>query len=183
MNKLHLLFLGASSTGLLACSFPPSNAQVGIDPPHDSAAQWYPVANYMGYHCGSLDCHGSTSRNLIVWSAYGLRLGDAGSSATLVRINSPDTTAAEYNATFRSLVGLEPNVMSVVVASAGQDGGTNPDLLTFLRKARGEEAHKGGTIFTAGSEADVCFTSWLAGSTNVQDCQAALDDADGSSGL
>jgi hypothetical protein len=178
---MKTLLLTGLCSFLIACSVPPSDARIGLNAPSESAAEWYPVEDYMGYHCGSLDCHGNSARNLIVWSCYGLRLGDAISGCP--SINRPTTTAEEYDATYRSLVGLEPNVMSVVVASEGQDGGANPDLLTFIRKARGEEAHKGGTIFLAGSEADSCFTSWLAGSTSVADCQASLDDIDGSSGL
>jgi hypothetical protein len=181
MKNLLLPLLAAASTGLAACSFPPSDARIGINAPSENATEWDPVADYMGYHCGSLDCHGNAARNLVVWSCFGLRLGDAVSGC--LNIKHLTTTPDEYNATYRSLVGLEPNAMSVVVAGAGQDGGSNPDILTFLRKARGEENHKGGTIFTAGSEADVCFTSWLAGATNVTDCTNALSDVDGSSGL
>ena len=76
------------------------------------------------------------------------------------------TTPDEHQATYQSLVGLEPTVMSEVVASHGQD----PELLTFVRKARGQEAHKGGALIMPGDDQDVCITSWLAGATDTIAC-------------
>lgn len=51
--------------------------------------------------------------------------------------------------------------------------GAHPELLTFVRKARGLEAHKGGTLITPGDDQDVCITSWLAGNTNMTACENA----------
>src|SRR6202042_1517172 len=82
------------------------------------------------------------------------------------------TTPSEHQATYRSLVGLEPTVMSEVVASHGAD----PDLLTFVRKARGEEAHKGGALIMPGDEQAVCITSWLAGATDTIACAGAISE-------
>ena len=166
------------AASLAACSFPASDARLGLDAPSENASQWRPVANYLGYNCGTLDCHGSGQRNLVIWSCYGLRLSPTDVSGCLRGPLMPSTTAAEYDATYRSLVGLEPNVMSVVVASGGQ----NPDLLTLIRKARGEENHKGGTILTqgdggVGTAADTCITSWLGGATNVPACVLALQQS------
>jgi hypothetical protein len=58
-----------------------------------------------------------------------------------------------------------------VVESGGQDA----DLLSFVRKARGEEAHKGGTLIVPGDDQDQCITSWLSGSTNSSACQQAIE--------
>ena len=178
MKPLLSLAFGMAVAGsccALACSFPPSDARIGLDAPSENAGQWHPVADYLGYKCGTLDCHGNAQRNFTVWGCYGLRFNASDVSGCLAHSLHPGTTADEYDATYRSLVGLEPNVMSVVVSSGGQD----PDLLTFIRKARGEENHKGGTIFTqgdggVGTAADTCVTSWLAGSTNVSDCTLAI---------
>ena len=56
--------------------------------------------------------------------------------------------------------------MSTVVSGQGE----HPELLTFVRKARGLEAHKGGVLITPGDPQDVCITSWLAGATNPTAC-------------
>jgi len=86
-----------------------------------------------------------------------------------------NTTEAELDATYRSLVSLEPTVMSEVVqAAAANPPVLEPQLLTFIRKARGWDAHKGGMIWSPGDPSDDCATSWLAGMTNATDCAAAL---------
>ena len=64
------------------------------------------------------------------------------------------------------MVGLEPEVMSAVVSQ----GGAQPERLTLVRKARGTEAHKGGSLMNAGDDRDVCLTSWLAGKTDTVAC-------------
>jgi hypothetical protein len=163
---------------LVTCGEPPSDARIGIDAPSES--QFPPVSDLLDYRCGSLDCHGNPQRNLVIWGCNGLRLEppdaslDAGTLLVPGCRNSggANTTPAEYNATYRSLVGLEPTVMSTVVM--GPPPGAHPELLTFIRKARGWEAHKGGHIWDAGDTSDDCATSWLAGMTNTADCKTAL---------
>ncbi len=151
----------------MSCS-PPANARIGVDAPNE--ALFPPVSDLLAYRCGSLDCHGSIARNFIIWSCDGLRL-DEDAAPGCRQQGGTNTTPEEYNATYRSLVGLEPAVMSQVVAS----GGADPDLLTFIRKARGEEAHKGGKLWDAGSIEDLCPSQWLAGeSTTSTTCEAAL---------
>ena len=83
---------------------------------------------------------------------------------------SQPTTVDEIARDFASLVGLEPEIMTEVTADKGAD----PERLTFYRKARGLEAHKGGTIVQAGDARDVCMTSWLAGQIDEAGCNAAL---------
>jgi hypothetical protein len=161
-----------------ACS-PPSDARIGVDAPNEGL--FPPVADLLSYRCGSLDCHGSIERNFIIWSCYGLRLeADAAPGCRNALASDPasqnvggilNTTAAEYNATYRSLVGLEPAVMSQVVAS----GGADPDLLTFVQKARGEQDHKGGKLWDAGAPEDQCVAEWLADeSASTAECRKAL---------
>ncbi len=182
MKKLTLLgsrsgsLLGALAACLAACSIPPSNATVAIDAPSEAPTEWQPVADYLDHRCGGLDCHGDVQRNLIIYGCDGLRLDPNDVPGCQTGPNAPATTAAEYAATYRSLVGLEPVPMSEVVASGGQD----PELLTFVRKATGEEAHKGGTLIALGTDAgavqDECITSWLAGATNTSACAQAIAD-------
>jgi hypothetical protein len=150
-----------------ACS-PPDNGRIGVDAPDETL--FPPVADLLAYRCGSLDCHGSPQRNFVIWSCYGLRL-DQDAEPGCRNTGGTNTTAAEYDATFRSLVGLEPTVMTQVVDSHG----ANPDLLTFVRKARGEETHKGGKLWDAGAPEDQCVAQWLADdSTTPATCAAAL---------
>jgi hypothetical protein len=151
-----------------ACSTAPSDARIGIDVP--DRTQFPPVADYLDHRCGSLDCHGNAQRNLIMWGNEGLRLVNPDASIPPVP-GGGRTTVAEYDASFRSLVGLEPTLMSEVVAGHG----AHPEVLTFVRKARGEEHHKGGQLITPGDDQDVCIASWLAGATDMDKCASALN--------
>jgi hypothetical protein len=166
MSPPRLLTAAATVVALTACTVPPQNATITIDAPSESASQWHPVADYLDHRCGTLDCHGDLQRNLIVWGCDGLRYGDAAVPGCAMT----PTTDGEYNATFRSVVGLEPAVMTDVVQTHGADS----DNLTLLRKARGEEAHKGGALIVPGDDQDQCITSWLSGSTNTDACQQAI---------
>lgn len=124
------------------------------------------VSDLLDHRCGTLDCHGVTYRNLRIYGREGLRLapGDRPSS------KPGTTTSAEYDATFESLVALEPEKMSQVIA----EGGAAPERLTFVRKARGTEDHKGLGIWAEGGLEDRCITGWLAGKLDAAICTAAL---------
>jgi hypothetical protein len=151
------------------CSIPSGTATIDLEagigapgaPASENAPEWHPVADYLDHRCGSLDCHGDTQRNLIIYGCHGLRLD--GGVPGCPPPQAPQATPQEYAATYESLVGLEPEVMSQVIADHGQD----PDMLTFIRKARGEEAHKGGTLIDAGDVQDECLTMWLAGNPDA----------------
>jgi hypothetical protein len=60
--------------------------------------------------------------------------------------------------------------MRQVVAEKGQD----PSRLTVVRKARGEEHHKGGERIVPGDAADVCLLSWLGSAVDSDACASAL---------
>jgi hypothetical protein len=128
-------------------------------------ASFAPVAQMLVHHCGSLDCHGVPQRNLRLYGNEGLRLapGDRPLHPAL-------TTADEVSEDFLSTIALEPELTSAVVAA----GGAHPERLTLVRKARGQEAHKGGTPTLAGDDSDTCLTSWLAGKTDAAACKRAL---------
>ena len=162
-GALACMFVAAVVT---ACGAPPEDARISVTAP--DRTQFPPVSALLDHRCGSLDCHGSRTRNLQIYGCEGLRLGDA--SPGCRASSGTDTSVDEHEATFRSLVALEPAVMSAVV----QGGGAHPELLTFVRKARGTEAHKGGVLITPGDDQDVCISSWLAGTTNLDACAAAL---------
>jgi hypothetical protein len=165
--------LGSAPVGVLVtaalwlgCASVSSNTRIGVDAPSSSEQDFGPVANFLDHRCGSLDCHGAIGRNLRIWGCEGMRLDPKDISQCARNLGGSGTTPEEHLATYRSLVGLEPAVMSNVIAGHGQ----NPELLTFIRKARGDEAHKGGTLVVPGDPQDGCITSWLVGQTNAALC-------------
>jgi hypothetical protein len=168
------LTVGAAVAWIAACAAVPSDARIGIDSPSAAEDQFGPVGNFLDHRCGSLDCHGQVGRNLRIWGCEGMRLepGDWPQCSPTAPLNGRLTTPDEHLETYRSLVGLEPAVMSYVVATHAQ----NPELLTFIRKARGEESHKGGTLITPGDPQDECILGWLQGNTDAGTCQMATDN-------
>ncbi|MEO6417994.1 MAG: hypothetical protein ABIP39_01205 [Polyangiaceae bacterium] len=151
-----------------SCTSAPTDARIGVRTP--DPAQFPVVADLLVRRCGSLDCHGKLPRNLRMYGRYGLRLDPMNTPA------NPLTTPDEYDATFRSVVGLEPALMTAVVEKQSES-----TLLTIVRKARGTEDHKGGMVFAIGDAADVCLASWLStteagkGSINADACKKASE--------
>jgi len=146
-----------------ACSSPPEDARV-IEQTPDTAS--FPaVASMLIQACGSLDCHGTVARNLRLYGDTALRYSPTDVPSTLL-----PTTGDELGQDYESVVGLEPEAMSAVVAA----GGANPEQLTFYRKARGIESHKGGAVIVQGDARDVCITTWLKGNADAGACTAAL---------
>jgi hypothetical protein len=156
-----------AAIALGACSSIAEDARIGVGAPPRS--EFDAVGKYLDHRCGSLDCHGDRRRNLILFGCEGLRL-DPQLSPGCRANGGTDTTVPELDATYRSLVTLEPAVMSAVVAGHGK----NPELLAFVRKPRGDEGHKGGTLITPGDAQDKCITSWLTGKTDGDACAAAM---------
>jgi hypothetical protein len=154
-------------TALGACAVPAADARTHELVP--DRASFAPVAQVLERKCGSLDCHGSSYRNLRVYGNESLRF------ATGDRPLMPAcTTADEVEQDYLSAVGLEPEAMSAVVA----DGGAHPERLTVVRKARGAEAHKGGAPLIEGDDGDLCLTSWLASQIQTDACLRALPATD-----
>jgi hypothetical protein len=153
-------FAAVGTATVAGCSSPDASATV--DPVGPDRAQFDEVAPVLVRRCGSIDCHGSTYRNMRTYGYGGLRLGPQDTP------ESPDhVTADEAQATYDSVVGLEPEVMRAVV----QAGGAGVERLTFVRKGRGDEDHKGNKRFTP--DADLCVTSWLANHVDVAACRRA----------
>jgi hypothetical protein len=148
----------------LGCSSPPPSGPYVAQTLPDTAS-FPPVAELLVVRCGSLDCHGTVGRNLRLYGSAGLRWSST--DRPLVPVcDTADEVAQDYE----SVVDLEPETMSAVVAA----GGANPQQLTMVRKARGTESHKGGTIWTEGDDSDTCLTSWLAGATNTAACSLGV---------
>ena len=153
-------FVAGGTATVTACSSPDASATV--DPIGPDRAQFDEVAPALVRRCGSIDCHGSAYRNMRIYGYGGLRLGPKDTPETPTRV-----TTDEAQATYESIVGLEPEVMRAVV----QSGGAGVERLTFIRKGRGVEDHKGNKRFTP--EADLCVTSWLANHVDVAACRTA----------
>ncbi len=166
LRTLSALLVGASAFAgaVTACSSPDASAKV--DPVGPDRAQFDFVAPVLVRRCGSIDCHGSIYRNMRIYGYGGLRLpSEAGTAVT--PMTPMAITADEAAASYESVIGLEPDIMRDVV----QSGGAGAERLTFLRKGRGTEDHKGNKRFTA--EADLCVTSWLANHVDQAACETA----------
>jgi hypothetical protein len=152
----------ALGLALAGCTMVDSNDRVDVVGPPE--AQFPPVAAFLEHRCGSLDCHGKVGRNLRIYGSYGLRLDPHG-----LTVGGP-TTPDEIEADYRSVVALEPELMTEVVMNHGKD----PELLTFYRKPRGLESHKGGMLIKKDDDQDRCLRSWLASAVDTTSCTAAL---------
>ena len=172
MKRFASFAVATAAVAAVACAFAPSDERMGVDGPDLGQFETAGVGDYMDHRCGSLDCHGQATRNLVLWGCYGLRLDpdETGLVPGCRASGGKNTITPEYEASYRSLVGLEPAVMSAVV----NNGGQHPELLTFIRKARGWDAHKGGALVTPGDDQDRCMTSWLAGNADSTACSNAI---------
>jgi hypothetical protein len=156
----RLLLAYASLLAMAGCSVPPAD-ETYVPPSLPDRASFPPIALLLDVRCGSLDCHGTIARNLRLYGSAGLRRSP--NDRPLAPLCDTQT---EVDQDYESVVGLEPEAMSAVVAA----GGVDPDQLTMVRKARGVESHKGGQIWTQGDDSDTCFASWLAGKANANAC-------------
>ena len=157
------LFFGTVGALVLACASPASDSRFAEKAPDQ--ASFPPVAAMLIQACGSLDCHGRTSRALRLYGDTGLRYAATDVPSVLIA-----TTADEIAQDYASVVGLEPELLSQVVAG----GGTDPERLTLVQKARGAEDHKGGAVIMPGDPRDACLTSWFAGKADADACSTAL---------
>jgi hypothetical protein len=128
-------------------------------------ATFQPVGDVLQASCGTLDCHGQVGRNLRLYGGRGLRLAPENNSA------DDPTTPREYDESYWSIIGLEPEELSEVV----RDQGRFPERLTLVRKAREKEKHKGGRLFVAGDVRDRCLISWLAGAVDAAACKTGAE--------
>jgi len=164
---LALVLLLACVDGIVGDPLTPPPTSGGADSTlaAPSRATFEPVDDVLQTTCGTLDCHGQLGRNLRLYGGRGLRLSSKGNPA------DDPTTPEEYDRSYWSVIGLEPEIMSDVV----KDHGRLPERLTIVRKARELEHHKGGKLFVVGDERDRCLTSWLAGDVDLTACKIGKD--------
>ncbi len=158
---------------VVACSAPDPDARV--KPTLPDRAAFTAVAPVLVLRCGTLDCHGNEYRNMRLYGRYGRRLGtscetaDGGVGAPITRPDScGGSTKAEIDADYDAVVSVEPEITSQVAAKKA-----DPGMLTFVRKARGNEHHKGGQRITPGDDADKCVLGWLRGAPDNDACARA----------
>jgi hypothetical protein len=161
-REAALLALGLAAMG--GCGSDLRSPESGIGalavPSRDDFAL---VGDAMQRRCGTLDCHGQIGRNLRLFGRLGLRLPSV-----------PDpldpTTDEEYSASYRSIVGLEPETLSKVVKHE-----VSPFELALVRKPRGLESHKGFQLMSRGDALDICIVGWLIGEYSPVACTAVIE--------
>jgi hypothetical protein len=163
-QRRQLAHVLAVSLAMMTCGGDLSNTDAVQQLSVPSRAAFPPVADAMQLNCGTLDCHGQVGRNMRLYGRYGLRLDPTYDPLT------QETSDAEYDATYASIVGLEPEAMSsVVLHQAG------PDALTMVRKSRGIEQHKGGQLVSEGDPLDTCMVGWITGEGDAGACDTVLN--------
>lgn len=130
-------------------------------------ASFQPVSDVLERRCGTIDCHGTFSRPLRLYGPYGQRrVEDESAVAEGIIMDfgkyypggsaAEPTTSRELLDNYRSVCGLEPELMTRVITLQAM-----PEELTLIRKMRLAEKHKGGQIFNPGRDGDVCIMTWL----------------------
>jgi len=170
-----VVFIGFAA--LSGCSSVDESAIVTAKCPPADPVDFRPVSAVVEQRCGTIDCHGSAARPLRIYSRFGLRrpeLKEAFDGGYDYSQYYPGggvpTTDAELGDNLLSICALEPELMSQVV-----DKKIEPDQLTFVRKPRLLEKHKGGLIWNKGDTGDQCITNWLLGGQNPSKCQEELN--------
>lgn len=178
---IALLAVGSAGIGVASCV--DATLTTGVScPPFEDFKKVSPV---LEQRCGTLDCHGNTARPMRIYGNVGLRAPDE------AHANDPNyypggktaTTDNELMQNYRAVCALEPELMDAVVKqTVDEDTGlpTSPDVLTFVRKPRLSERHKGGRVWDQGKPGDRCITAWLnatayePGKFEDSDCKAEL---------
>lgn len=168
MRRLLFASLAAAALGCTGPDFGPLDV---VGPPFSTAvggkdgSAFRPVSEVLEKRCGTLDCHGTPFRPLRIYGQLGLRLPIAqkdwkGKPEDYAKYYSGDgslpTTADELLANYQSVVGLEPELTTKVVEQQ-----LLPEALTFIRKPRLAEKHKGGKIWDQAKPGDLCLTAWI----------------------
>jgi hypothetical protein len=159
-RRLHSVLAAAALTSGAACGEHGEATALLAMP---SSEGFGAVSAVLEPNCGTLDCHGAPARNLRVYGKRGLRFD--GSHVTGAAV---DTTPREIEATYHSILGLQPEVLSQLFAERGRD----PQRWIVITKARGLENHVGKDRLPSGSPGDRCLVSWASGTLDQAACGA-----------
>lgn len=168
----RLSWLLAAAPLVAACSGFDASAYSDVKGPGfgTQGADFRPVSAVIERRCGTLDCHGAVARPLRIEGQYGLRKhvdhNDAGGDYPG---GLEPTTLDELTDDYRSMSGLEPEKLDLVVAKKAP-----PETLTLVRKPRLAEKHKGGLVWNKGDDGDACLVNWLTGVKDTSPCAAEL---------
>ena len=163
-TRVCAVFAVAAAALQLACASEPDDSNVprlavlGLDRT-SYEAMVHPVIERQ---CGSVDCHGKLPRGMRVYGESGLRLAPSGK-----------TTSEEAQATYVSIVGLQPEKTSALGAKSPRTSEDAYDLLV-LSKPLTLERHRGGLSLRKGEPAEQCILSWLLGAVDANACASAL---------
>jgi hypothetical protein len=136
----------------------------------DKAVYTTHVSELMERRCGTLDCHGNSFRPMRLYGELSLRHQQEDNVT-----GGNATTDREKDANYLTVCSIEPERLSEV---ASDPGGQSVNQLLLVRKARGTEGHKGGKVFNAFDDADLCVVGWLRGDSDksvAQACAKALE--------
>jgi hypothetical protein len=154
LGALAIVGGAAALLGTASCASIPDSSRYTVVLQPDYEVYKASVDNYLQRRCGTLDCHGQPGRAYRIYGFQGFRLYNE--DAGLVSGLQP-TTEAERRANFQAIVALEPEEMSRVIATQGED----PNKLIFLRKPLQVERHKGGPAMAEDDPGYRCVVSWL----------------------
>lgn len=154
-----------------ACSGPPGDQTfVPIVPTIEGFSG---VSDALEAHCGTLDCHGNSARNMRIYGINGIRFGKG-----LVPGSDPTTGASdagklggELLLTYEAVIAIQPEVLGQIVSQHG----ARPERWIVITKGRGTEHHKGGSRMQLHDATDTCITSWLTGVVNTDACDQAAN--------
>ena len=163
---LCALALGATVLGAAACIDDPGERQLYLCPDRNVFALF--VSPMMERRCGTLDCHGSDFRPMRLYGELGLR-----HPSEINQTGGDGTTPLELSDNYRSVCAIEPSKVSEV---AQDPGGQSVNSLLLVRKARGQEGHKGGKVFEPFDASDLCVVGWLRGD-NAKSVRKACQEA------
>jgi hypothetical protein len=173
---LAVALLLAAVTGLggaTACKTDELDKRTSYTCPNRTIFARY-VSALMEQRCGMLDCHGSMLRPMRIYGQYGLRTRILEPGDPILRTGEAPTENQEIEFNYRSVCAVEPEAIDEV---ARTPGGQQVNRLLLVRKARGQEGHKGGKVFNPFDDADKCVVGWLRGdheSSVAKACKAAL---------
>lgn len=114
------------------------------------------VDGFLNARCGTLDCHGQPGRPFRSYGYRGLRIFKA-DGGLVPGQGTGTSTAEERLSNYYSIIALEPEEMSRVIARNGE----RPDTLLFLRKPLLFERHKGGPALSVEDSGYACLVAWL----------------------
>ena len=137
-----------------SCASPPDRQRYTeiIQPDYAAYKQYVDV--YLQRRCGTLDCHGQPGRAYRLYGYTGFRLYNV--DAGLVS-GQQATVEEEVKANYQAAVSLEPEEMTRLMATQGQE----PRNLILLRKPMRLERHKGGKAIGQDDTGYRCILAWL----------------------